>query len=263
VASEDTVLFTVNQYLGKLSTEQREHARPVLAPLIRCQHLSQYWLTIALDSTQEALADLRSALVKLLVMRSAQPVVEVKLSDLRWLRGAPPSWLLGLRSSRPVSSVSVTWDLDISTLRDTAQRCVTGDEIVSIHSYAASAPLGGFSFTMSALCVPQNAATAEGRAGCQVLFSVRYSNFVAGIAVPSFKFKLVTEGGHQVADVTPVGHTGAHCNLLQLGMMAGGWDEVAVAAQGLPTSGVLPITLTVSETGHMQRVPAPVGQRRQ
>lgn len=45
-------------------------------------------------------------------------------------------------------------------------------------------------------------------------------------------------------------------DFFELGAMAGGWDEAAVAAKGLPTSGDLPITMTVSEVAHMGRVPA-------
>jgi hypothetical protein len=45
VASEDTVLYTAQTYKGKLTdTQQRQMAQQLLAPLIRCPRLSQFWL---------------------------------------------------------------------------------------------------------------------------------------------------------------------------------------------------------------------------
>jgi hypothetical protein len=90
------------------------------------------------------------------------------------------------------------------------------------------------------------------------MFRAAYSDFLAaGVAVPSFKFQFASLGGHQIVGATPVGTPAALCDVFQLGVMAGGWDAVAVAAKGLPASGVVPITLTVSDVGHMQHVLAP------
>jgi hypothetical protein len=63
--------------------------------------------------------------------------------------------------------------------------------------------------------------------------------------------------------VWPIGFTRVG-DFFNLGVMAGGWDAVAAAAKGLPASGNLPITLTVSQVSHMQCAPAAAaGQQRQ
>jgi hypothetical protein len=266
VASEDTVLYTLCRYLDRLSAAQREHARHVLAPLIRCQHLSQYWLTSALDSTHATeyavLADLHPLLMRLLVLRSAQAGAVVQALDLqRLLPGSPPSWLLGPRISSRVSSVSVDWDLDISKLRETAQRCVAEGKLVKLMSHMTTPPLGGFSYKVGAVCRPVEA-------GAEVELFASCNNLAAGCLCPAFKCQLVSAGGRQAGGTSPVGTPAAKFGrFLKLGVMAGGWDAAVWAANGLPADGVLPVTLTVSEMAHMQRVPAPaqapVGWQRQ
>jgi hypothetical protein len=176
----------------------------------------------------------------------------VRASNLqRLLPSAPPSWALGRRRSNPVSSVSVTWDLSISTLQETAQRCVAEGKQLLVKSRTHTAPLGGLAFQPIAACYP----AADG-AGCKLCVGVKCSNRDVGIVLPSFKFQLVSASGHRAAGVAPLGSKGEVRDLFQLGVMAGGWDAVAVAAKGLPANGVLPITLTVSEVGHMPPVHA-------
>jgi hypothetical protein len=260
VASEDTVLYTLQQFLGKYSRQQqRQHARQVLAPLVRCQHLSQFWLIEAVASTQpsalSALAQLRPQVVKLLMLRSAQPGVEVQASHLEHLLGgAPSSWALGQRSSRPVLSVSVTWSPGISTVRELAERCVAEQKTQKLAAVVATAPLGGLTFSLSLSFEFTGAET-----GCKVGVYVACNNPPADILRPPFKMQVVSAGLTR-ATTTPVEKPVPGFgwpDFFALGAMAGGWDAVAAAAKGLPASGDLAITLTVSELAHMQRAPAP------
>ena len=260
------MLFTVLQHLARLkrrSAEQAMHARKVLAPHIRCQHLSLYWHSVAIDPTTNAawaLAELGPQVAKLLALHSARFRAAQPLMLQRLLPGAPPSWSLGPRISRHVSSVSVTCDLSISALREAAQSCVADGRVIYMQSHS-TAPLGGLSFQVVSSCRPG----ADG-IGCTVSIGTQCSN-VNNTVCPTFRFKLVSTG-HRVTGSNKVGEFAAFAHdFFMLGEMAGGWDAVAVAAKGLPASGELPITLTVSEVSHMQRAPAqaqaPMGQRRQ
>ena len=92
VASEDTVLYTAQQYVVRCTRfgfEQRAHAQRLLAPLIRCPHLSHYWLAGSADSDQalgRVLSELRPHLRRLLKLLDAQPSYIVEGTDLQ--RGA-------------------------------------------------------------------------------------------------------------------------------------------------------------------------------
>lgn len=53
VASEDTVLYTVQEYHNRLTSDDKRSSVLVkLVPLIRCQHLSMFWLGAAVLSPQ-------------------------------------------------------------------------------------------------------------------------------------------------------------------------------------------------------------------
>ena len=271
VASEDTVLYTFIEYVYKvyrLSAEQGMDARRVLAPLIRCPYLSGYWLTITTDPTTRAawaLAELQPQVAKLLVLGSAQPGVPWMHSFglQRLLPGAPPSWLMGQRISKPVSSVFVTCSVTISILREAAHRCVAEGQALEIFiKQSSTPPLGGLIFTLQLVCSP-----AAAGAGCEVHMVVTCTNLEAATICPSFNCRLVSPGGHSAAAAKPLGAKFVvFKDFFKLGVMAGGWDAVAVAAKGLPASGELFFTLTVAKVGHMQHVKpaqAPVGQQRQ
>lgn len=256
VACEDTVLYTLQRYLSTCSQEQQQHARQVLAPLVRCQHLSQFWVVDAVASTKPThpLAELRPQLMKLLMLRNAQPGAVVQTSDLQpLLAGAPASWTLGRQVGEPVASVSVTWGVSISTLQATTQLCVTDQKIKGMVSPAVTAPLGGLAFEIYLQCTPADA-------GCELGVFARCNNQSLDSLRPPFKLELAAAGVVN-DDTSPVGPFGVGYgwrDFFKLGAMAGGWDAVAVAAKGLPAGGELPITLTVSEVAYLEPLPAPV-----
>jgi hypothetical protein len=262
VAGEDTVLYTVRRYLGRISNNlaQQQHASQVLASVIRCQHLSLFWLTSTVVSTQPTLplSVLRPQLGQLLLLRSAQAGVVVGQSHLQeLLGGAPASWALKPRASRPVTSVSVTWDVHMDRLLEAAQHCIAENAtqiLNSLESFTCTPPLGGMTFALTVQCTPHDA-------GCKVGIFARCANLHAYPMKPSFRFQLVSGGQSRYA-LCPAGQGGLGWpDFFKLGTMAGGWDEAALATAGLPSSGHLPISLTVSEVGHVDRVQAPVQAR--
>jgi hypothetical protein len=195
VASEDTVLYTLQRYLLSCAEAQQQHVRQVLVPLVRCQHLSQFWVVDAVATTKptHTLTELRPQLMKLLMLRSAQPGAVVQTSHLQQLLGgAPASWALGRRLSKPVASVSVTWDVSISTLQETAQGCVAEGMVKSMVSPVATAPLGGLAFEAFLHCTPADT-------GCKVGIFARCNNQCLDSLRPPYKMQLAAAGVVQVA----------------------------------------------------------------
>lgn len=132
------MLFTCQAYLNKMPRNRQRQAQARLAPTIRCQHLSYMWLSAAalaetvsaewryLDQDEDipVLNSCQASLQQLLLLRHAEPRFEELRPKLKELlpADAPESWVLPRRISRPVSSVSMTWALDINSLRDAALR---------------------------------------------------------------------------------------------------------------------------------------------
>lgn len=151
------MLCTVHKYIStfKLMScpDEQRAAKQRLAPLIRCQHLSQFWASTSVvsnkaDSMAAVLSSLRPQLSQLLMLRSSKPGFACGPSEVaKLVTGAPASWALGKRISMPVSSVSSTWNVAVSALRRAAcvsvlrqrsKRKVTEQE----HSPSTTAPHG-------------------------------------------------------------------------------------------------------------------------
>lgn len=254
VASEDTVLFTAQRYVMRSKGAQRDHARRLLAPLVRCPYLSRFWLTASANSVEAEtilLAELRPHLRRLLMLAEAQPNYVVSAADLQvgaLLAGVPPSWGLGRRVSKPVSSVQVVWQVDVSELRDSARRCGTEQRtsniLMNVRSPEATPPLGGMSFRIKIVFTYQDGGVKVGIFGMpeslpdDVLYSCKYRVQVEDFdnqTTPKPKLGYIMSGWP---------------DYFTLGSMAGGWDEAAWAAKDLPTSGQLTVKLTVSEVPH-------------
>jgi hypothetical protein len=110
VASEDTVLFTAQSYMDTLTrAEQRRAAKQQLAPLIRCPHLSGFWLSalaLSPDAPKLLLSWQQEQVQQLLMLLHAHPSFKPTAEQLEeLLAGAPSSWALPARVYRPVSSV--------------------------------------------------------------------------------------------------------------------------------------------------------------
>lgn len=258
VASEDTVLYTAQQYINQLAEQQQAHARQRLAPLIRCPHLSRYWLAASVTSAADTmlLAELRPHLRHLLILGEAKPGYTVDGTDVReggLLAGAPASWAMGRRVSKPVSSVQLLWRLDVSALRNSAHRCAAEQQTISMLCPDTSPPLGGIGFTMKLYCRFQDGGVQIGLYGraqslpkdmyymCSIGIGLDEFAEPPGCPVPKPIFGSAMRGTRDVFSLEP---------------MAGGWDEAAWAAKGLPTSGQLTIKLIVSDLPHAV-VPAP------
>lgn len=253
VASEDTVLYTAQRYVNALKDRQhREAARQQLAPLIRCQHLSPFWFSAAAVSSAPnlLLIQQQAQLRQLLMLRQAYPTIELSAAQLEeLLPGSPSSWGLSQRVNKEVSNVQLVWNVDIEEIRAAARSSVNQPKIISLFSECAP-PLGGVAFR-PVLDVEWDAAkggsTVDLSAVPQNVPQDAFYTYSFSLSVPKGSPKhacFITESG-----TSPVQKGGGRGygieDFFDLRVMVGGSDEAAWAAQGLPTSGQLPITLTV------------------
>jgi len=155
--------------------------------------------------------------------------------------------------------VQLVWSLDVEEIRAAAHSSGSQQEVVSLYSECLTPPLGGVAF-QAKLEVNWDADERGSRVG---LFAVPQN--VPQDTFFSYSFLLTVPSGYP----EPAGFTSSatssveqgglegygFCDFFGLGAMAGGWDEAAWAAKGLPTSGQLPITLTV------HGAPVPSGHR--
>jgi hypothetical protein len=249
VASEDTVLAAAREYLDAYKGNASLVAG-VLAPLIRCQHLSTFWLSACALQLDEGLSTLFSRfqqpLKPLLMMRLADKDRVPTQEELQGeFEGAPSSWLLGQRASKTVDSVQLVWPLHVAELRSAAQRSCIEKELVRVECPGVSAPLGGMTWTMlveaewgadqqatrlGLFCIPGNAPM---NSWCR--FKARFE--VQGVPELSYSISC----SHAVS-----GPAGFGWHDYFVGYVSGGWDEAAWAAAGLPAEGELRVTLTVT-----------------
>jgi hypothetical protein len=253
VASEDTVLYTVRRYVEQ---DWDSPALQQLRPLVRCQHLSLYWLAALASSRNEDLepfSDLLRELSTLLTIRITMPDFQVTAQELqRHFVNPPTSWALPRRALHPVSSVQLTWQLPVSELLAAVHCSIRDNAIRAVQSARSTPPLSGIEFVIRLHCVPENGSCHAG------LFALPLS--LPADLCASFKFRLHIPGTQlDMCLPTPQLNSRKHfwgwTDFFGTSTMPGGWDEAAWKAQGLPMSGTLPITLTVNELSQHHRAP--------
>jgi len=192
VASEDTVLYTAERYVASQETHPLQHtaARQQLARVVRCPHLSDFWLMASVLSgdKRRLLRPVRQQLKQLRLAWAADPSQRVTGDKLlQLLPEAPHSWALGPRISRAVGPVQVVWKLDVSKLKEAAMRCVAQRSVVRLAQHPqCSPPLGGIAFTMQILCnwLP------EGAGGCRCGVFVGPTDIIPQDIFCSFHYRL-------------------------------------------------------------------------
>lgn len=247
VASEDTVLYTAQAYItAQQGTRQRSAALQHLSQLVRCPHLSHFWLTAALDPAcgQFVLKPLKQQVRALMAFLQVQPRGRYKIDRFKAaVPDAPASWALGAcKLQHAPRSVSVSWQLPVRDLKEACIRAATEQIRVELVAPSVSAPLCGVAFTITAKCRGSSQGTHVGL-------------FVKPQGVPAGIFcgyaKTLAAGGIQHSSQHTISEGGSERgwqNFFKLGYMAGGWDELAWASKGLPTAGELTITATLSKS---------------
>jgi hypothetical protein len=225
--------------------EEQHAAQQQLAQLIRCPYLSLLWLTAALTAAEGKflLGPLKAQTLQLLPYLQAMPA-SVPFSGSSYQRlfaDAPQSWLSGKRrqQQRP-SAASVTWRVPVSDIREKCIRAAEPDGgYQALWSRVQTPPLQGLVFGLSLGFLPK-----QGMVLCLDPLNIPAGVFCclsASVKVSGsdHRFTMTREMCFKEFDI------GWH-NVFHLGAMAGGWDEAAWAAKGLPVDGVLKLTLKVS-----------------
>jgi hypothetical protein len=249
VASEDTVLYTASQYRASHVWDKAAAAVAALAPTVRVPHLSRFALSgqvfctdsnLLLSSYSKQLKQLAS--YKLIAAGDTTP--EDVLEDLA---GAPASWSLGKRQIVASDGVRLLWRLPVEELAQACRDSFATSSTKNLYSPDSTPPLGAVAWQLN-LALSQ--VEADGVIGTTVGLFVLPQSGASGVS----KVFSCTVGGPGTSRtftcdgwLAGVGYP----DIFKLGPMSagGGWDEAAWAAKGLPTSGVLELTLHMHSVG--------------
>jgi hypothetical protein len=121
-------------------------------PLIRCRHLSLYWLSALATSRIPVPAQLLPQLSNLLAARSLQCAYQEIAQDANeWFSGVCAAWALPQRAKEPVSSVQVTWPVAIDNIRQAVERSVATNSKFGMRSIS-TAPINGSTYNLHLIC---------------------------------------------------------------------------------------------------------------
>jgi hypothetical protein len=241
VVSEDTVLYTAQKYVdSQQGDEQQQAARQQLALLVRCPHLSPFWLSAAARSeeSQLLLAPMRDQLLELLQCLQVTPDLKAALLAFkRWVPDQPASWLLGKRQLKAQRPAVVTWQLAVSDLKQYCEAAASSKGLSSHVSPDVTPPVQGCAY---ALQLQAQHVEAGVKVGMFALPQTRAKVFVK--CSPTF-----SAGGVSKSFSNLVLTSGISLGLPDffIGPMAGGWDEAAWSAKGWPTDGNIVMKLSV------------------
>jgi len=243
------VLFTVDRYVKAQSNRQQRVAQQHLVPLIRVPLLHSTWLVEVLTAQQPASLMLSTVLEPLKLLMAMRQVPRFARQTLQ-VPGAPESWLLGPRKyGRQVDIVATTWIIPVATLKRDAMAAFAGRSqlLLAPNAPEHTPPLLGAAFAPAISLWGKEGGTESG-AMCMQL----PGSFAAdGVAMLDIEYSITLGPHHRAAAGLSRAHshtTSTSCwwaDFLQLGCMAGGWDDVQWANRGLPTEGNVKITLQV------------------
>jgi hypothetical protein len=259
VATEDTVLFTAEAYLNNMPTDTdeecttQEAAKGKLAPLIRCPHLSQFWVAAAVlsdDAYNFLLEKLEEPVKQLLIAMQAEPGGELSQKAIRGeIEGAPASWLLPRRMYRPLTNgVQLKWTVSVADIQKLADEVCAAKEGYENLESPFTAPLGGVKFRMR-LQVAWNSSSD----GCYIGIFAAPGGLPSGV-ICQFAYKieclqhrrLIAKNTSRAKDYQSRGVR----YYFRVGALSGGWDEALWSSKGLPTTGELTFKMHITGVGH-------------
>jgi hypothetical protein len=254
VDSEDTVLFTVCTYINRIAAGgpgsgvgDTQPALDKLSPLVRCPHLSQFWLSAALlsdDNSMLLLRELQPQLKRLQLLKSSCSTdVDLGCEDIeKHVPNVPASWLLPVRDIQPTSSAQLDWEVDVAGIRQAAQDSASQKRTTILMS-PTSCLLGGLTWGMELRCDWQ-----ASKQGSKIGVFVHARNLPAGSLYRcTYSLEIVdVQAGCTPASRLFNNNPWGYFNFFRVGFMSGGFDEAAWIEKGLPTSGSIKLRLTVS-----------------
>jgi len=171
--------------------------------MIRCPHVSPFWLSASVlsdDAPKLLLNQLSKQVGKLIMAQHAQPGQPLK-DPHKLVSGAPASWALGKRARKPRSSVQVTWELEVSKVRQVAQDSARQQKRVELYSPTVSPPLGGIEWGLQV-----RAAWDAGEKGSMIGIFAAPRNVPAGMCL-QYVFSLEAPGPSRSGDTPLLGPT--------------------------------------------------------
>jgi hypothetical protein len=135
-AAKETFGATPMSVFGAQQASAGHLAVDKLAPLVRCPHLSQIWLSASVlsdDADKLLMRGLQPQLKRLLLLKQAHKD-RLSPDNIRLdVFGAPASWLLLVRDIQPVSSRQLEWKVDVAAIRQAAQDSAIKKESVCLY----------------------------------------------------------------------------------------------------------------------------------
>lgn len=152
--------------------------------------------------------------------------------------------------------MQLVWRLDVAAIRATACSNASQQKLIHLRSETVTPPLDGVAFRWL-MELKWDADKGGSKVG---LFAVpqnvprdAFLTYSFSLSVPNRSSEHAGSTARDGTSPMQQGGGGRGCaDFFDLGFMAGGWDESAWAAKGLPTSGQLHITLTVHGVSHTE-----------
>jgi hypothetical protein len=251
VSAEDTVLYTAQYFFQKQSYQNKQQTMNKLAPLVRCPHLSQFWLSASVLSSgahKLLLRDLQPQLKQLLLVKQAhgaeQSLTAEVISD--YVDEAPESWLLPARDIQPVSSRELDWEVDVAAIRQAVQD--SASQQIDTKLWSPTLLHRGVRWAMYLECdwdASNQGSTVDMFAKPKnlpsgALYRCKYSLECVGAGVD-------TLGIGDETNIFSKTRDWGCADFFEVKCMPGGFDEAAWAAKGLPSSGSIRLRLTVED----------------
>lgn len=253
-----------------------------LAELVRCPWLSPFWIgAAALLGVEDDNTSLPTQLLEphhyrlkvLHMMMLAEPALMLLASDTAKLQevfsALPPeptplskSWLRWPRVYGPaVNSVSTTWVVDVSRIKEAAVSAAAAAPAPALNHGRAvlvsdtTPPLSGLAWTLGIEAFPGERAFLVSESGDHTGVSTSKLSLYAACknAPPGVFFNCefsVSVGDAVLCELPdslrPCSQRHSWSDAFGVGFMPGGWDDSMWAAKGMPSSGSLVLSLTVS-----------------
>jgi hypothetical protein len=249
VASEDTVLYTAQQYVTtnrKKKSVPYDVLRGALAPLVRAPHLSLFPLScvaVPPNSRSLLMGAYHQQLQSLLCLKHMAGSQQLA-AGLGSIPNIPDSWQLGLRQITPLPrGVWLEWLAEVQEIKAMCRDSFAEQQTFNLTCIGGSPPLTGRAWAPVVQC-------SSSDAGTQVQLLVGPKNVPPNVFVKSYKYTISCCGKAYTRSVACAGprQDKYHCfscseAVFPAERMPGGWCDAAWAAAGLPSSGYLRLRL--------------------
>ena len=242
------MLYTAQAYVDNLAAAGHDilHAVDRLAPLVRCPHLSQFWLSASVlsdDADRLLLRGLQHRLKRLLLLKQGAAAGSiVTAADIYanqdFPQDMPASWGLPVRDIQPpVNSAQLEWEIDVQDIIPAAQASGSQQQTIFLGSHPSTL-LGGIRWCIGLRCnwdASRQGSTIDAYV-CAVppglpVGVVRHCTYSLQGEWAGGPETVLFEATHQLQGTSGL----CSPDYFKVGAMAGGFDQAAWEAGGLHT----------------------------